>query len=130
MARQVPEESRSRIRAAVAALTAGAQRRYPVQLQAQIAEYARERMEAGAARAQVVKEIGVSDPTLSRLLGAKGRRRRPQRSVFRPVIVDPGAERAAGAAIHATSLVVRGPGGIVIEGLDVAGVAALIRALS
>lgn len=124
MARQVSEDLGSQIRAAVAALTAGPQRRYPPELRARIAQYARERMRAGAARGQVVKDIGVSDPTLSRLLGLKSRGQRPQRSPFRCVSV---ADRPASGG---TPLVVRAPGGITIEGLDAAGVAALIRALS
>jgi hypothetical protein len=110
-----------RIRAEVDGLTAGPQRRYPARLRRRIVAYAEQRVREGVARARVGAELGVSDPTLTRLLGvaARGHRLRPVR-----VLAD------APASSTREKVVVRGPGGIVVEGLDVAGVAALLQALS
>jgi phytoene dehydrogenase-like protein len=120
------ESRRQRIRAAVDRLTQGPQRRYPGRLRRQIADYAQVRMAAGASRALVVGELGVSDPTLSRLLADEAPRPR-----LRPVrvVADPGPATPQGAAASAM-LTVRAPGGVVIEGLDVGGIVALVRALA
>ena len=110
-----------RIRAEVERLTAGRQRRYPPTLRRQIAQYARVRLAQGARRYELVGELGVSDPTLVRMLEED----RPEPRL-RPVRVVPEREAPASRA----PIVVRAPGDIVIEGLDAAGVATLLRALS
>ncbi len=112
---------RERIRKSIAKLATGGQRRYPPRLRARIADYCRDRVQAGIPLTRACSELGVSHPTLVRMLEeAKVPRLRRVRLVARKP-TEPDA---------ATSPVVRGPGGIVIEGLDVEGVAALVRALS
>ena len=120
MPRNLVAARRDRIQQAVSALTAGAQRRYPAQLRSRIAEYSRDRIEAGVALSRVCSELGVSHPTLVRILDG---RPAPMRRVR--------VARTKAAKIESrVALVVSGPGGLVIEGLDVDGVAALVRALS
>jgi transposase-like protein len=121
MPRSSPESRRDRIQTLVAALTPGCQRRYPARLRTQIADYAQARLQAGVARARVCQELGVSDPTLGRVLAE-----REEGSRFQPVRVVPPPQKAVPAA----GVTVRGPGGLTIEGLDTAGLAALVRALS
>jgi transposase-like protein len=111
---------RERIQQAVSALTAGAQRRYPTELRSRIADYSRERIKAGVALSRVCSELGVSHPTLVRILDETPA---PMRRVR---LAGPKARKAEPRA----ALVVKGPGGLVIEGLDVEGVATLVRALS
>jgi hypothetical protein len=110
-----------RLRVTVATLTPGGQRRYPPGLRSEIADYARARMRAGGVRRDVVAELGVSDPTLVRILSE-----RETTPKLRPVRVV--ASRPARTEV--SPLVVRTVGGLQIEGLDVAGVAALVRALT
>ncbi len=111
---------RNRIQQAVSALRAGAQRRYPVELRSRIADYSRGRVEAGVALTRVCSELGVSHPTLVRILDEKPAPMRRVR-VARPRKAKPEPR---------STLVVRGPGGLIVEGLDVEGVAALFQALS
>lgn len=112
---------RDRIREAIAKLAGGAQRRYPPELRGIIADYCRDRVQSGVPLTGVCSELGVGHPTLVRMLEEA---KAPQLRRVR-VAVAKSAEREA-----ATALVVRGPGGIVIEGLDLEGVAGLMRALS
>lgn len=112
---------RDYIRNSVAQLSVGGQRRYPARLRARIVEYCRDRLQEGVSLTSVSSELGVSYPTLSRLL------KEPERPRLRRVRIS--APQAAASDVRA-AVVVRGPSGIVIEGLDVAGVAALVRALS
>ena len=111
---------RKRIQESISALRDGAQRRYPARLRSRIAEYSRERVKAGVALSRVCSEIGVSHPTLARILDEKP-------APMRRVRV---ARARARKAEPTQALVVKGPGGIVIEGLDVEGAAALVRAIS
>jgi hypothetical protein len=114
------EVDRLRISQSVAALTAGSQRRYPPKLRATIAEYARARLQAGGPRKSVVQELGVSDPTLVRFLAESPRvgELRPVRLIAPIPVASP------------PPVVVRTAGGLLVEGLDIAGVAALVRALA
>ena len=109
---------RERIQQSVSALRGGAQRRYPARLRSRIAEYSRERIKAGVALSRVCSEIGVSQPTLVRILDEK------------PISLR--RVRVSDSRIVAPKepLIVKGPGGIAIEGLDIEGAAALVRALS
>lgn len=110
---------RAQLRAAIAALVpGGTERRYPGVLRARIADYATMRLGQGASRAQVSAELGVSSPTLRRMVVERSPGLRLVR-VTETVTPPP-----------ATRLVVRGPAGVTIEGLDVAGVAVLLRALT
>lgn len=115
-------ESRAiRIRTAVAKLTPGAQRRYPDDLRAEVADYARLRLRRDRkSRFRVGKELGISDPTVKRLIGEATKT--PLRRVR---IVSPVAPPQS-----LQTVVVRAPGGLVVEGLDPNGIAALVRALS
>lgn len=107
------------IRRAVSKLARGGTRRYPTRLRRRIADYARSRLEADVSLTQVSTELGVGHPTLIRLLGKASPRMRRVR-VAAPT----------GATHSSATLVVRGPSGIVIEGLDVDSAAALLRALA
>lgn len=109
------------IRRSVSALISGPRRRYPPALLGRIEAYARTRCAQGVSKAQICREVGISSPTLVRLLSAEAGTLRRVR-----VAGDTVAEREPASA----SLTVRGPGGIVVEGLDVAGVAALMRELA
>lgn len=109
------------IRRSVSALVSGPQRRYPPALLGRIEAYARARRAQGASNAQICREVGISAPTLVRLLTAEA-------GTLRRVRV--AGDTAAEGMPASVSLTVRGPGGIVVEGLDVAGVAALVRELA
>ncbi len=111
---------RMHIQQAVSTLRTGAQRRYPPELRSEIADYSRERVECGVALSRVGSEIGVSHPTLLRIVDEMPPRMRRVR-VARP---------RATQLEPRVSIVVRGPAGLVIEGLEIEGVAALFQALS
>ena len=110
---------RERLRKAIAALMVGGRRRYPAALRSQIAAYCRERTAAGGSISRVSVELGVSHPTLVRLVAE-------QPAPMRRVRVIP----ATVSLPEPPRLLVRGPAGLVVEGLDVEGVAALVRALA
>lgn len=95
----------------------GRGRPYPAELQAKIAEYVRARRAGGVALKTISAEIGVSWRMLSRWSsgGASARR-------FRPVEL-----RAATAA---ATVVVHGPCGVHVEGLELEQVAELLRKLA
>jgi hypothetical protein len=112
----------SRLRRRVAAL--GARRRgarIPALLRAEIAAYAAQRRAAGVRTKAIAREAGVSAESVRRWLAAAAARRRPRMSA---VTVAIGPERAAG------SVVLISPRGYRVEGLDVAGVAAVLRQLA
>ena len=104
-----------RIRAALAKRPKGPGRRIPPEVRKWIAQYGRRRLSEDASQLKVAKEVGVSEQTLSRLMSAD----RVDELV--PVRV---VNKATSSAT------VRGPHGLTIEGLDIEGLAALIRALS
>jgi hypothetical protein len=112
---------RERLRDAVGNLTGGAQRRYPPALRAKIADYSCDCIQAGFPLTRVSTDLGVSHPTLVRILDEV-----KSPGLRRVRLVPPTAAVPAPRA----ALVVRGPAGIAIDGLDVAGVAALVRALA
>ena len=115
MARESLITRRNRIRSAVEELPPGPMRRYPARLRMSIASYARAYIADGGSQTRVCAELGVSPPTLSRLLD-------DARPTLRPV-------RVIEAAEPARAVVGRGPG-IVIEGLYIEGAAALLRGLA
>lgn len=89
----------------------GTGRRYSPSLKARICGYARRQREAGESIGRIAAQIGISEPTLTAWL-------RTAPSML-PVVVRP-------SAATAPTLRVLGPGGLVIEGLDLDQLAALI----
>lgn len=96
----------------------GPGRRYPPDLRRRGAEYLRARQAAGAPLSAVLRELGVRRETLVGWAAPASVKTKPR---FVPVTV---MEAPAGR------IVVHGPGGVRIEGLDVAGVAEILRRLS
>lgn len=95
----------------------GPGRRYPAELRRRGAEYLRARQAAGAPLSAILRELGVRRETLVGWAGPAEAETRPR---FVPVSVIEEPSR----------IVVHGPGGVRIEGLDVAGVADLLRRLA
>ncbi len=98
----------------------GAGRRYPSALRRADTEYFRRRRAAGASVAAVARDLGVRWQTL---LAWAAEPEAETRAAFVPVTVVPD-----GAA--PSRIVVYGPGSLRVEGLDVAGVIAVLRALA
>ena len=110
----------ARIRRRVAAL--GVRRRgarVPEALRAQILAYAEQRRATGARVEAIARETGVSGESLRRWMAGAPRRRRPAM-----VAVEIRPERGGAGVVLLT------PGGYRVEGLDVAGAAALLRQLA
>lgn len=99
----------------------GAGRRYPASLRQVATEYLRQRQADGVAVSTIAGELGVKRHTLLAWAAAAiGAVATPG---FVPVrVVADGTARSP--------IVVHGPGGLRIEGLDVAGVIALLRGLA
>jgi transposase len=95
----------------------GPGRRYPAELRRRGAAYLRARQAAGARLSVVLRELGVRRETLARW-SKPAAEARPR---FVPVAV----VEAPGGRV-----VVHGPAGVRVEGLDVAGVAELLRRLA
>ena len=91
--------------------------RYTPQMRAQAVTYARRRLTAGAGLQLIARELRVDRPTLKRWLGADDM----PVPAFRTVQVEEAPARPA--------LVLHGPAGLRIEGLDIAGLAELLRRL-
>jgi len=108
------KKEQQQIRAALEGLPTGRARRIPPEVRALIERYVRRRISEGARRNAVARELGVGESTVARAWDAGTEQLRPVRVV-----------PASPAAVT-----VRGPCGLTIEGLDIDGVAALIRALS
>lgn len=89
-------------------------RRYPAELRAQLARLVRAHPERSVG--SLATAIGMAPKTLDGMVGST------PASLIVPV-------RVIAPASEDSPLRVHGPRGIVVEGLDVAGVAALIRAL-
>lgn len=96
----------------------GPGKRYPAELQRRGAEYLRVRRAAGAPLSAVLRELGMRRETLAGWGAPPAPKETPR---FVPVTV---VETPAGR------LVVHGPGGVRVEGLDLAGVAELLRRLA
>jgi hypothetical protein len=108
------------LKQAIAALSAVKQtRRYPAHLRAEVLRHARARISAGASRAAVCEELDVSEPTLMRFLDGD----KPRANFARVRIVE---QRATAKR----TLTVKGPCGIVVEGLTMTEVAELLRKAS
>ncbi len=96
----------------------GPGRRYPAELRRRGAEYLRARQAGGARLSVVLRELGMRRETLTAWAAPAEAEVRPR---FVPVAV---MEAPPGR------IVVHGPGGVRIEGLDMAGVADLLRRLA
>ena len=100
--------------------------RYRAELRSRAMAYLRERERAGATLTAVSRELGIRCQTLQRWLAAAERKSRPEpRAGFRPVTVGLGS--ASGPARWVRIL---GPCGIRVEGLSVAELVTVLRALS
>jgi hypothetical protein len=88
---------------------------YPAEARSLALAYARSREREGATVHRAARELGIPMPTLQSWMRASA-------PAFQRVMVEATPESA-------TRLVVRTPSGLIVEGLDVAGVAELSRAL-
>jgi hypothetical protein len=96
----------------------GRGRAYPKGLLEKLLSYTVARRRQGASIVDVASEVGINFRTLARWLGARKAAR-----FGRVVVAAPVATAAAGAG----PIVVHGPRGLRIEGLDLAGPAELVR---
>ena len=111
----------NRIRSCLSALPSGKRRRLTLELRDQIGQYGHFRIAEGASRNAVAKELGLGYQTLTRVL-----KETPEdTATWLPVRVKPESSSSDTSSIR-----VHGPEGLVIEGLDIADVAELLRGLS
>jgi hypothetical protein len=96
----------------------GPGKRYPAELRRRGVEYLRARQAAGAPLSAVLRELGLRRETLAGWSAPEEAEKQPR---FVPVAI---VEAPAGR------IVVHGPGGLRVVGLDVAGVAELLRRLA
>ena len=111
----------NRIKECLAALPARRTRRLPSALHLKIGQYGRLRLAEGASRNSVADELGIGYGTLV------GALKEPPEATetWVPVRVKAESSSSGGSSIR-----VHGPDGLVIEGLDIARVAELLRGLS
>lgn len=106
------------LKKAIAALSPLKQRRrYSPELRAEVLRYARTAIAAGRARSAVSKELDIGEPTLARFLKARAA------SGFQQV-------RLVESPEPRTTISVKGPCGLVIEGLTPSDLAELVRRLA
>jgi transposase-like protein len=116
------EKAAAEFRAAVRrAGPRGAGRRYPPAVRQLAVEYFRRRRAAGATLASISRELGVKRHTLVGWTAAPEVAAEAPRFVPVHVVADAPVE---------LGIVVHGPGGLRVEGLDLAGVAELLRRLA
>lgn len=96
----------------------GRGRAYPKGLLEKLLSYTVARRRQGASVVEVASEVGINFRTLARWLGARKTARFGRVVVAAPVVT---------TAAAAAPIIVHGPRGVRIEGLDVAGVAELVR---
>jgi transposase len=102
----------------------GSERRFPSELRAALMGHAEARRAEGASLRAIGAELGVSDRTLWYWL-RKGCEKRPKAaSKLLPVRVVEVSSR------QRTAVLLHGPGGVWVEGLDVPALAELLRRLS
>lgn len=122
------DEEAAAIRAEIAALPGprGAGHRYPVALRHRIVGYCLARRKQRVSMAKISLELGIGVPTLRLWTSPKEMRAMGMASAGfeRLEIVDTPGNSTSGR------FVVRGPGGLCIEGLDIGALAELIRRLS
>lgn len=100
---------------------------YPAELRAQAVSHLEERKASGLSMSAAARELGLSVDSLRSWTGEKDRAddARTQRSSVRAVNIVPET-----AAARGSSIVVHGPLGLRIEGLDIGAVATLVKELS
>jgi transposase len=98
-------------------------RRYSDEMRQRILEYIEERHGEGVGRTRACDELGLDWGNVNRW--RRGRARKPATAFRRVRVVAPTEPRAAAEA----RIVVHGPGGLRVEGLDVEGVVDLLRRL-
>ena len=109
------------LKAAVAAARAGRTRgRFSVKLKAAVVEHGRARRAAGATWREVADELGLGENQVN--AWCSGGRGAPRARLQKVAVV-------ADAAPAKASLTIALPGGATVTGLDVASLAALLRAL-
>ena len=114
------EDMRNELRTALSELgPRGRGRAYPRGLLEKVLTYTVARRRQGAKLVDVAAELALSDQTLSRWLGE-----RRASTKFVQVVTAPAA---ASVPIAAQAIVVHGPRGLRIEGLDLVAVAELVR---
>jgi hypothetical protein len=96
------------------------QRRYDERLAKEIVAHARVRQAAGAAVRIIAEELGISQPTLSKML------RREAKLIPVKVVADSKARSSR----LAREFLVQGPGGVVVEGLSLEEVAVLFSRIA
>jgi DNA invertase Pin-like site-specific DNA recombinase len=99
----------------------GPRNRYTAALRAQAVEYGRARREEGASEEATARELGISRKALRKWLGEAS-----ATADFKRVEV---VADEARAARRGSRLVLHGPGGVRVEGLDVESLAELMRRL-
>jgi len=119
MPRYSPKRELPRLQAAVAALQPGPQRRYPTALRRKLTTYIRAQLAAGGRQTAICEELGIGSPTF-KTLHREGNGKTPR--IRRVRVVE--------SRTPSPTITVRGPGGLVIEDLDIDAVARLLRALA
>ncbi len=119
-------KQRTTIRRSIFKLKAGPQRRYPVTVRREIARYARGRLSQGASRSAVCRELGVGSPTVEHILDET--KVPPERDTTDSATLRPIRVISSGGG-GTQRLLLRGPGGVVVEGLDLDGVVNILRGL-
>ena len=108
-----------RLRAEILALSSTKQaRRFGASLRRRVTAHARQRIAAGVSLEGICEELDISAPTLGRFLSA--------RCVTKPGFV----EVAVAESPRAGDLVLRGPCGVIVEGLSLAEIGQLLRSLA
>jgi hypothetical protein len=97
---------------------------YPKKLRDEAVDYAQERRAQGATWGGIAQELGIGVDSLTKW--ARTAERSPAVPAFRQVSL----EQEVVASTAGRGLVVHGPGGVRVEGLDVASLAELLRRLS
>lgn len=121
----LPERARE-FRAAMAALgPRAATTPYPPEIRALGLKHVQERRAQGASNREAANELGIANETLRNWVNGRHRR-----STVRRVSVAAAPMPTQAVVTTTATLVVYGPAGIRIEGLDVAMVAALLKVLS
>lgn len=95
-------------------------RRFPVELKKRLVGWAEAKRAAGVTAAEIEEELGIPWASLSKWMASKARGGRPPK--LQPVKV----VAAAGADSRP---ILKTPGGFIVEGLDIAGLALLLRHL-
>jgi transposase-like protein len=118
------DELATKFRSGVAALHQRGRRRpgYPSDLKALAKQYTELATDAGRTRQQIARSLGIDPNTVRAWAGPRKEKKAPQ-GMRRVEVVETAEPRPK------NNLVVRGPNGLTVEGLDINGVVQLLRAL-